>query len=123
MHPIEVMLGVGALASPVTAIMAAIRWKRSFASRPPGWRFWLTPVSLVFSSIVAVAFMVMLFRAGFVDFNARYEEYLVWLQVMLVISLFAVLAAAFGRGAGRILSLLTSGLVFGFILLVASIPP
>src|SRR5689334_13156980 len=116
MHPIEVMLGVGALVAPVTATIAAIRWKKSFVSRPAGWRYWLTLASLVLSSIVGVTFMLMLFRAGFVDFNARYAEYLLWLRLMLVLSVLAVVAAGLGRGAGRLLSLLTSGLVFGFIL-------
>jgi hypothetical protein len=123
MHPIEIMLGIGVVAAPVTATAAAIRWKKAFASRSAGWRYWLTLVSLCLSTSVAVIFILMLFRARVVDFYVRYDEYLLWLRMMTAVSLLAVIAAGFGRGAGRVLSLLTAGLVFGFIVLVAAIPP
>lgn len=123
MHPIEALLGVGALSAPVTATIAAIRWKKSFVSRPTGLRYWLTLVSLILSASVVVTFILMFFRANFVDSYARYNEDLRWLRLMIVISFLAVIAASFGRGGGRLLSLLTAVFMLGFILLVASIPP
>ena len=123
MHPIEIMVIVGALAAPISGVVGAIRWKRTRQSRPTGWRFWSTFVSLLLSLLVGVEFGFMLIRSAFLDLNAHYDEYLFCLRFMAFTALASLVAAALGRGGGRVWTLVTSFLVLTFVLLVASIPP